>query len=163
VHVIENVIAVNHDTEEAECPTDEWEEKKRKEKKKKERHRVRVSRTSILQITKQTVRTQLNFGDAAGDAAGHAGFANQSSASLHPAEEATLGGIQREVIPDGPLGVRIGAPDAIGDLGGRPGRQLRAHIGVIDIQDAAEELHALDIMLLAGIRILAAISEQLPP
>jgi len=36
VHVIENVIAVNHDTEEAESPTAEWEEKK-KERKKKER------------------------------------------------------------------------------------------------------------------------------
>ena len=98
-----------------------------------------------------------------GDPAGYAGLLDQFLASLHPRMEARIRRVRREVIPNRILRIGVRRPVTLGHIGRRPRGQLREDTGVVDVQNTAEQLDSVDIVLLGGIRRLAAIAQSLPP
>lgn len=116
------------------------------------------------QISRQRINSQQSsFRNAAGHAVWTAGLLDQFLAVSHPLVEAILRAVCRKVVPHFLLSVCIARPFALEPVRRRPSRQLSHDTRVVHIENLAEMVHAVDIVLLARIRALPAIAQTPPP
>lgn len=88
---------------------------------------------------------------------------NQLDASCHPVMEPVITRVQREIIPDSLFRIRILRPSPLGSIRSRPRWKLRKNAGVVDVENPAQQLHPIHVVLLAGIWVPASVSKTLPP